>query len=82
MHHVKDIDAIITKFHALLNPGACIALADLYPEDGSFHGEEFDGHHGFDVEILARKLDRAGFKNIGQRQCYILTKQNEDSSSG
>ncbi len=41
LHHVTDIENIIRKFYDLLNPGGYMAIADLYPEDGSFHGEEF-----------------------------------------
>ncbi|MBE0667263.1 MAG: class I SAM-dependent methyltransferase, partial [Bacteroidales bacterium] len=35
LHHVGDIRNIIIKFHDLLNPGGYLAIADLYPEDGS-----------------------------------------------
>ncbi len=33
---------ILEKFHDLLNPSGYLAIADLYPEDGSFHGLSFD----------------------------------------
>lgn len=39
MHHVNDIDVMLSKFYCLLNPGGYLAIADLYAEDGSFHGE-------------------------------------------
>jgi len=77
LHHVKDIDSIFNKFLHLLNNGGYLAIADLYPEDGSFHGEGFDGHLGFKVEILAGKLKKNGFKNIQHHECYILKKENE-----
>lgn len=77
LHHVKDIDAIFFKFRALLNTGGYLAIADLYPEDGSFHGAGFDGHPGFDVEILADKLKHICFKNIRHQLCHILDKEDE-----
>ena len=77
LHHVGDIDAIFRKFSTLLNSGGYLAIADLYTEDGSFHGEGFDGHRGFDVEILAGKLNSIGFKNTRHHQCYILDKEDE-----
>lgn len=40
MHHVRDIAALLRKFHALLRPGGFIAIADLDAEDGSFHEED------------------------------------------
>ena len=48
LHHVGDVETIIRKFRGLLNPGGYLAIADLYSEDGSFHGEGFSGHMGFD----------------------------------
>ena len=60
LHHVGDIDTIIKKFHDLLNPGGYLAIADLYSEDGSFHGEGFHGHRGFDPVSLAALLQKQG----------------------
>ena len=53
LHHITDIEDIITKFYNLLNLGGFLAIADLYTEDGSFHGDGFTGHKGFDIEILS-----------------------------
>jgi tRNA (cmo5U34)-methyltransferase len=80
MHHVNDIDAMLSKFRTLLNPGGYLAVADLYSEDGSFHGEGFNGHLGFDVETFADKLKFAGFGNIEHQQCYVISKTYEDGS--
>ncbi len=54
MHHVQDVEVMLAKFHSLLNPGGYIAIADLYSEDGSFHGEGFHGHLGFDINSAVR----------------------------
>jgi len=78
MHHVNDVDAILLKFYNLLNPGGYLAIADLYAEDGSFHGEGFTGHLGFDVESLSEKLISTGFRNILHRQCFIITKTDDN----
>ncbi len=78
MHHVNDIDAMISKFHALLNPGGYLAIVDLYTEDGSFHGEGFTGHLGFDVENLADILKSAGYENIKHQKCYSIEKTDEE----
>lgn len=80
LHHVGDIDAIFNKFLALLNTGGYLAIADLYPEDGSFHGDGFVGHLGFDVKIIANMLNDIGFKNIQHQQCYILKKEDESGN--
>lgn len=62
LHHIKDIDAMFTKFHALLVPGGFIAIADLDVEDGSFHGEDTGVHHyGFERAAIAAAATAAGF---------------------
>ena len=56
LHHVTDIERIINKFHQLLNPNGYLAIADLYEEDGSFHGDGFTGHKGFNIDSLSDLL--------------------------
>jgi len=75
LHHVTGVKDIISKFHSLLNPGGYLAIADLYPEDGSFHGEGFTGHKGFDPEELSALLKREGFENTNYRKCYTINKK-------
>ncbi len=72
LHHVMDVEGIIKKFYALLKPGGYLAIADLYPEDGSFHDEGFTGHHGFDVDQLAATLRKAGFSEINVRKQFTI----------
>ncbi|MBN2667014.1 MAG: class I SAM-dependent methyltransferase [Bacteroidales bacterium] len=78
LHHIIDVEDIISKFHSLLNPGGYLAIADLYPEDGSFHEEGFDGHKGFDPEELSGLLKRAGFENTNYRKCYTINKKTSE----
>ena len=75
LHHVADIDSIIKKFSKLLNAGGFLAIADLYKEDGSFHGEGFSGHNGFDPESLAKILSKNQFRNILHRSCFIIDRK-------
>lgn len=79
LHHISDVEDMISKFHSLLNPGGYLAIADLYPEDGSFHGEGFTGHKGFDPAELSVRLRRAGFENTNYRKCYTINKNTGDS---
>jgi ubiquinone/menaquinone biosynthesis C-methylase UbiE len=80
MHHVNDVDRILSKFYSLLYPGGFLAIADLYAEDGSFHSGEFNGHHGFDIEHLSNKLNSIGFTKIEHQQCYSIEKTDEDGN--
>jgi ubiquinone/menaquinone biosynthesis C-methylase UbiE len=79
LHHVTDTGSIIRKFHSMLNPGGYLAIADLYPEDGSFHGEGFTGHKGFNPGILAEDISRIGFTDISHRKCFAILKKINDS---
>ena len=75
LHHVIDIKNITCIFSDILNPGGYLAIADLYPEDGSFHGEGFKGHRGFDPNELSEIISRVGFINITSRKCYVINKE-------
>jgi ubiquinone/menaquinone biosynthesis C-methylase UbiE len=81
LHHVTDIENILKKFYYLLNPEGYLAIADLYPEDGSFHGEGFTGHKGFDIEILSNKVRNHGFTNISHRKCFVINKKISDTET-
>ncbi len=75
LHHISDIENIFRKFYNLLNPGGFLAIADLYTEDGSFHGEGFSGHNGFDIEKLSASIGKQGFTDISHRKCYTINKK-------
>jgi tRNA (cmo5U34)-methyltransferase len=80
LHHIKDINAIIGKFYTLLSPGGILAIADLYKEDGSFHDESIDVHHGFEPARLTLILEEQGFNSITFSPCFVIRKQNESGA--
>jgi predicted TPR repeat methyltransferase len=69
LHHVRDLGTALTNFAALLADGGHVAIVDLEQEDGSFHGHDFDGHHGFNPAELTEDLQRAGFTDVAIRRC-------------
>jgi tRNA (cmo5U34)-methyltransferase len=81
LHHVADIDSIINRFRILLNPGGYLAIADLYEEDGSFHGEGFTGHRGFNIEKLSGIIRKHKFENILHRTCFTIDRKISDTES-
>ena len=76
LHHVVDYESIIGTFYSLLNPEGYLAIADLYPEDGSFHGHEVQVHWGFDPEDLSRILKLVGFKNIEYKTVFEVKRDS------
>lgn len=79
MHHVNDVDVFIKKFYSILNPEGYLAIADLYTEDGSFHGPDAEVHHGFEPMDMAKTLELTGFKNIHHKACFVLSRENGKS---
>ena len=75
LHHIENVNGIINQFAKHLNPKGYLAIADLYKEDGSFHGEGFTGHKGFDIDELSLILKENSFKNISHKQCYSLKRE-------
>ncbi|MFV0306672.1 MAG: class I SAM-dependent methyltransferase [Desertimonas sp.] len=69
LHHIDDVDTVLTSFASLLADGGALCLADLDHEDGSFHGEGFHGHHGFDRAALGSQLSAAGFGRVEFSDC-------------
>lgn len=63
LHHVQETARLISVFHTMLKEGGFLCIADLDTEDGSFHGEGFTGHNGFDREALVKQTENAGFRN-------------------
>lgn len=59
MHHVEDINSVLKYLAGCVSDGGYIAMADLYTEDGSFHGEYKVPHNGFDPNELADVLKEA-----------------------
>jgi predicted TPR repeat methyltransferase len=72
LHHVGDEETVLSRFADLLVDGGHVCIVDLEREDGSFHGADFDVHHGFDRGALGSSLERAGFSNVAFRHCYDM----------
>lgn len=70
LHHIDNIGAVLAAFADLLVDGGRLCVVDLDNEDGSFHGEGFEGHRGFHRAQLAEDLAGAGFTDVEFRDCY------------
>lgn len=74
LHHIADLDRVLSAFARLLVEGGHLCVVDLDEEDGSFHGDGFAGHHGFDRSELAARLADAGFADISFRDCHHVVR--------
>jgi ubiquinone/menaquinone biosynthesis C-methylase UbiE len=77
MHHIPNTDNTLRHCHALTVPGGWLCIADLEKEDGSFHKNEpdFDGHNGFERNLLQNKVEAAGFENVHFATIFWVKKQ-------
>lgn len=80
LHHVADLGRALDVLSGLCSPGGHIAVADLDTEDGSFHGEEFDGHHGIDRHDLMTQLRARGWTEVVDHDAGSLVKNERDYS--
>lgn len=76
LHHILEIDRVLGRFDELLLEGGKLCIVDLDAEDGSFHGEGFVGHHGFDRDELADRIRAAGFGAVEMRDCGHLSRDD------
>ena len=76
LHHVNDFEAIINTFYSLLNTDGYLAIADLYSEDGSFHGIDVKVHLGFDPDKLGEILKKTGFKEVEYKTCFEVKRES------
>lgn len=75
LHHIEDVEDIIERFYQILNNKSYLCIADLVKEDGSFHGDGFNGHNGFDRKELEDTLQSKGFLISNYQIVYELEKK-------
>jgi SAM-dependent methyltransferase len=76
LHHIPDVQNILTKFHDLLLPNGYLLVADLDKEDGSFHTDgSTDVHLGFERMELQKMVEDAGFGNVAFSTAYEIKKR-------
>jgi len=78
LHHVDDYQGLLASFWELLGSGGYLCIADLDAEDGSFHGNDFNGHQGFDRQVLAGVLKQIGFVDIGFSTVFEVVRGEEE----
>jgi len=72
LHHIIDAETTIKNLYRLLKLDGYLCIIDLDEEDGSFHKEEkdFNGHNGFNQNVLKNVLLEIGFKEVTVNTFY------------
>lgn len=78
LHHVENIDLLLSKFHKLLNPGGMFCWIDLDKEDGTFHSNNSGiAHFGFSKEQVKKDLLNNGFSILSYSNTITIPKETE-----
>lgn len=73
LHHIEDIPKLFRQLAQWCRPGGWVALADLEPEDGTFHRNAQEVvHPGFDPAALASQLEALGFVTKSIRTVHTI----------
>ena len=75
IHHVEDVQNIMKIFFNMIKKGGVLALADLEPEDGTFHKEDMGVFHfGFEKEEFLNYAKNAGFVDLEIKTVSVAEK--------
>lgn len=75
LHHIADLPSLTARLLALLRPGGWLAIADLAPEDGSFHDDNTGVvHHGIDPDQLVRIFAAHGGVRAHSKEIHAMEK--------
>ena len=74
LHHIPCLEPVLAGFANLLAEGGHLCIVDLEEEDGSFHADGFNGHHGFNRTALGVSLGHAGFSDIKFQRCHQIVR--------
>jgi ubiquinone/menaquinone biosynthesis C-methylase UbiE len=77
MHHVDQIEVLLTAFYQMLLPDGALAIADLDTEPGLFHGPDVASsvfHHGFDRHVFMDRMCRLGLVDVKDATAHVIHK--------
>lgn len=79
-HHILNVGDFFKEMYSATAKGGKIAIADLEPEDGSFHSDFDDSikHLGFDMLKFKTLIENAGFVNVEVEHIFDLKKDTKD----
>ncbi|MDA3927841.1 MAG: class I SAM-dependent methyltransferase [Prolixibacteraceae bacterium] len=79
LHHVKDLDKLLSTFHQLLGEEGLFCWVDIDEEDGSFHDDNTGIHHfGFSKQEVEKYLNEHGFDLKFYTNELFYEKERED----
>jgi len=78
LHHVADAASLVRRLAGLLKPGGSLCVADLYPDNGSFHSDNTGVYHfGFTRETMENYYGMAGLHDFGFTTAAVVEHAGE-----
>lgn len=79
LHHIDTHLELLGQCYERLRDGGFLAVADLEPEDGSFH-QDHTGifHFGFEPERLCQDIQNRGFTQTAQKTIHQISRDGHD----
>jgi ubiquinone/menaquinone biosynthesis C-methylase UbiE len=80
LHHIVDVRTTVENLYKMLKDNGYFCIAELVEDNGSFHRSEegFNGHNGFNQDVLKDTLEEIGFKDVKSHVFYSDVKVVED----
>ncbi len=83
LHHIQQPEILIKQLSENLHAGGYLCVADLDPDDGSFHGDNQGVFHsGFERSHVKDIFEKSGFQHIGDITAAKLIKDVEVEEGG
>lgn len=81
LHHIADTRTTLKNLWRLIGDNGYLCIVELDEDDGSFHKSEegFDGHNGFNQNVLKKLLKEVGFKSVVTNTFYNDNKMIDGS---
>jgi ubiquinone/menaquinone biosynthesis C-methylase UbiE len=72
LHHILDVRTTVENLYKMLKDNGYFCIAELVEDNGSFHRSEegFNGHNGFNQDMLKDTLEEIGFKDVKSHIFY------------
>ncbi len=79
LHHIDNVEGLLSHLHHLLNPKGMLIISDLVEEDGSFHAQNNEPipHNGFNQLQLQQQLKQCGFSPLSYKVYHTLHKNDK-----
>jgi predicted TPR repeat methyltransferase len=83
LHHIQQPEILIKQLSENLHVGGYLCIADLDPDDGSFHGDNQGVfHHGFERLHVKDMFEKAGLQHVKDITAAKMIKNVEVEEGG